>query len=94
MEKGLDGGSNGLLRGEKGSTWEGGLRYLHSQTTLRLMLQVLYIVCVCVCVCVSFLPASFLSGVGCLSHRVPGIFYWPGTISPGEVGGYVCALLC
>ena len=26
MEKGLDGGSNGLLRGEKGATWEGGLR--------------------------------------------------------------------
>ena len=26
MQKGLDGGSNGLLRGEKGSTWEGGLR--------------------------------------------------------------------
>ena len=23
----LDGGSNGLLRGEKGETWEGGLRY-------------------------------------------------------------------
>ena len=28
MEKGLDGGSNGLLRGEKGATWEGGLRYV------------------------------------------------------------------
>ena len=43
MEKDLDGGSNGLLRGQKGETWEGGL-------------------------------------------RVPGIFYWPGMIAPGEVG--------
>jgi arylsulfatase A-like enzyme len=42
MEKDLDGGSNGLLRGQKGETWEGGL-------------------------------------------RVPGIFYWPGMIAPGEV---------
>jgi len=25
-EKGLDGGSNGLLRGQKGETWEGGMR--------------------------------------------------------------------
>ena len=26
-EKGLDGGSNGLLRGQKGETYEGGMRY-------------------------------------------------------------------
>lgn len=25
-EQGLDGGSNGLLRGQKGETWEGGMR--------------------------------------------------------------------
>ena len=26
-DKGLAGGSNGLLRGQKGETWEGGMRY-------------------------------------------------------------------
>ena len=26
-EEGLNGGSNGLLRGQKGETWEGGMRY-------------------------------------------------------------------
>ena len=26
-DKGLNGGSNGLLRGQKGETWEGGMRY-------------------------------------------------------------------
>ena len=28
MDKDLNGGSNGLLRGEKGETWEGGNRYV------------------------------------------------------------------
>ena len=31
-EKGLDGGSNGLLRGQKGETWEGGMRYVYAIT--------------------------------------------------------------
>ena len=32
MEKGLSGGSNGLLRGQKGETWEGGMRYRYTHT--------------------------------------------------------------
>ena len=34
MEKGLDGGSNGLLRGEKGATWEGGLRCASAEASV------------------------------------------------------------
>ena len=34
MEKGLHGGSNGLLRGEKGATWEGGLRCILAKASV------------------------------------------------------------
>ena len=72
MEKGLDGGSNGLLRGEKGATWEGGLRCVLAKASVPYRVLVMCVVeCGVVrlnvwCYGVMVLWCDVSYGVGCV----------------------------
>ena len=43
--------------------------------------------------CTLWFFLSFPSILLHLLHRVPGIFYWPGKIQPGEVGPVRCVFI-